>query len=280
MSNGRLFRSAAALLVALGVSFPGSTVVDAPLPASLRDTGLFEAGSIERIRAANVPFTPRFPLWTDGQSKRRWIYLPPGTSIDKSDPDRWEFPRGTRLWKEFSAGGRVETRFIERLADGAWRFSTYLWNAEGTEATLAPAGGVPPRGIPSRRDCLACHEGAPVPVLGYSEVQLGGAIAGRTATERTAMGYLHGNCGHCHNASALEATGLFFAQSAASPERSAEATRRSVADQAPEILRRVRSGNPYVRMPPLGVTVTDAHGIEGVEQWIHNQLQPSQEKLP
>jgi hypothetical protein len=275
MSNGRLSRYAA-LLVALAAAVPVHTAMDAPLAANLRDTGLFEAGSVERVRAANAAFTPQFPLWTDGQSKRRWLYLPPGTAIDKSDPDRWEFPRGTRAWKEFSAGGRVETRLIERLADGSWRYATYAWNPEGTEATLAPAEGFPKRGIPSRLDCLACHEGAPVPILGYSAVQLEGAIASRAPHERAAMGYLHGNCGHCHNASALEATGLFLAQSAASPERSAAATRASVAGRAAEILRRVRSANPYVRMPPLGVSIADDHGLDSVQRWIQSDLQPHQ----
>src|SRR6187549_2587716 len=160
MSNRRLSRSAAALLVALLGSVPVRTAVHAPLAANLRDTGLFEEGSVNLIRAGNEPFTPQFPLWTDGQAKRRWLYLPPGTAIDKSDPDRWEFPRGTRAWKEFSAGDRIETRLIERLADGSWRFASYVWNTEGTEATLAPAEGIPKRGIPSRLDCLACHEGA------------------------------------------------------------------------------------------------------------------------
>jgi hypothetical protein len=244
----------------------------------LRDTGLFD-GTVDRIRADNVAFTPKFPLWTDGQAKRRWIYLPPGTAIDKSDPDRWEFPRGTRLWKEFSAGKRIETRMIERLADGSWRFVSYAWNDEGTEATLAPAEGLPERGIPSRQDCLACHEGAPAPVLGYSAVQLEGEIAAHAPDERAALGYLHGNCGHCHNAKALEATGLFFAQSAASSAHSADAARKSVAERAPEILRRVRSANPYVRMPPLGVTVADDQGLEVLERWIHS-LQPTQEKSP
>ena len=279
MSNGRLFRLCAALLVAWGACLPARTAGDAPLAADLRDTGLFD-GTVEHIRAANIAFTPHFPLWTDGQAKRRWLYLPPGTAIDKSDPERWEFPRGTRAWKEFSAGGRIETRFIERLADGTWRFASYVWNAEGTEATLAPAEGLPKRGIPSRQDCLACHEGAPAPILGYSAVQMDGDVAARTPGERAALGYLHGNCGHCHNARALEATGLFFAQSAASPTRSAEATRASVAAHASEVLRRARSSNPYVRMPPLGVTVADTHGLQAVEQWIQEQIQPTQEKSP
>jgi hypothetical protein len=280
MSSSHPSRCAAALLIALGVALPAQTAADPPLAANLRDTGLFEQGSVDLIRAANEPFTPQFPLWTDGQAKRRWLYLPPGTAIDKSDPDHWEFPPGTRAWKEFSAEARIETRLIERLADGSWRFASYVWNPEGTEARLAPAEGIPKRGIPSRLDCLACHEGAPAPILGYSAVQLGGAVDARNSRERAALGYLHGNCGHCHNANALEATGLFLAQSAAAPGESAARSRASVAGRAAEILRRVRSGNPYVRMPPLGVTAADAHGLESVQRWIQNDLQPRQGDSP
>lgn len=260
-----------ALLLALA-ALPVQTAMDAPLPDKLSGTGLDTLATIE--------FTPAYPLWTDGQSKRRWLYLPPGTSIDKSDPDRWEFPRGTRLWKEFSgAGGRIETRMIERLADGSWRFSSYAWNAEGTDATLAPDRGIPARGIPSRADCLACHEGAPVPVLGYSAVQLEGLKHARNERERDALGYLHANCGHCHNANALEATGLFLSQSAAEPEARVAMTRESAAARASDILRRVHSDSRYVRMPPLGVTVADARGLEPVERWIRNDLQPTKEKV-
>ena len=276
MSHGsRFLRSLVALIAALAPA-PALNAVDAPLAQTLSQTGLFEPQSTEQVRAGNVAFEPRYALWTDGMAKRRWLYLPPGTSIDKSDPDRWEFPRGTRAWKEFSANGRVETRLIERLADGSWRFASYAWNADGTEATLAPAEGLPRQGIPSRRDCLACHEGAPTPILGYSAVQQEGVRGARDADEQAALGYLHANCGHCHNARALEATGLFLAQGAADPAGSAAMTRESVTGHAAEILRRAQSSNPYVRMPPLGVSVADARSVAQIERWIH-QLQPSRE---
>jgi len=68
-----------------------------------------------------LEFTPRYPLWSDGMDKRRWLHLPAGTAIDKADADAWDFPRGARAWKEFSRDGkRVETRFIERLADATF----------------------------------------------------------------------------------------------------------------------------------------------------------------
>ena len=96
------------------------------LPQQLSGTGF----PIEGARAPALDllsFTPQYPLWSDGAQKRRWLYLPPGSFIDASRPDAWEFPRGTRLWKEFAYGGRrVETRYIERLADGSWRFAAYV----------------------------------------------------------------------------------------------------------------------------------------------------------
>jgi hypothetical protein len=72
----------------------------------LRDTGLF-VETVTEIGAGIVAFSPQYPLWSDGAKKRRWISLPPGTFIDASRPDAWEFPRGTRLWKEFSHDRRV-----------------------------------------------------------------------------------------------------------------------------------------------------------------------------
>ena len=291
-----------ALLTGLIVaaSFPALAAAEAPRPERLRDTGLYEAGPGLRVRAGNEAFTPAHPLWTDGMGKRRWIYLPPGTSIDKSNPDAWEFPRGTRVWKEFSREGRVETRLIERLADGTWRFSAYVWNADGTDAVLAPEDGIPKLGIPSRTDCLACHEGAPVPVLGYSAVQLSReAIAGPTPATRAVLGYLHGNCGHCHNEAALPALGLTLAQGASRPAESAAATLASLIgrysrfrpkgatdvqrvvpgnSQQSLLVARMRSHDPLVRMPPLGVSLVDAEGLALIENWIDHDLQPRQEK--
>ena len=96
------------------------------------------------IEPGNRPFSPQYPLWSDGATKRRWIHLPDGSRIDVSDPNEWQFPIGTKVWKEFSfAGRKVETRFIWRAAADAWVFASYAWNEDGTEATLAPADGIP-----------------------------------------------------------------------------------------------------------------------------------------
>lgn len=215
----------------------------AELPRTLSETGFFDA-------AGRTPFSVQYPLWSDGADKQRMIALPPGGAIDASDPDAWHFPVGTRVWKTFSHADKpVETRYIERARDGTWRFATYVWNSDGRDATLAPARRATvlvsadfPGGryvVPSQGDCLACHGGAAVPVLGFSALQLSGArdanaphgrpraadepdlralverglvrgrpasygagaprIAAASPTERAALGYLHANCSHCHH---------------------------------------------------------------------------------
>ena len=155
---------------------------DDVLPPTLAATGLFADAHSQALQADVVAFSPQYPLWSDGADKHRWLRLPPGTTIDARDPDAWVFPVGTQLWKSFLHDGRaVETRYIERRADGRWRYAVYLWNAQGTQAALAPARGavlaVPqaPGGrydVPGRADCLACHDSAAVPVLGFTALQL------------------------------------------------------------------------------------------------------------
>jgi hypothetical protein len=149
-------------------------------PARLADTGLYADFEARTIAAGVLSFSPQYPLWTDGAAKRRWIRLPPGTAIDARDAQAWRFPVGTKLWKEFSFGRRVETRYMERTPAG-WSYATYLWSEDGADARLAPergARGVVPTGlggrhdVPSIRDCKACHQGGRSEVLGFTLLQL------------------------------------------------------------------------------------------------------------
>ena len=166
--------AAAALLVADGraESAPG-------LPEWLSQTGLYdETGEVD---PRNAPFSPQYPLWSDGAGKSRWIYLPGGTRIDASDIDAWRFPPGTKLWKEFSWNGRkVETRMLWK-PDDEWLFATYVWNDDQTDARLAPESGIPDvvevapgkrHSIPSVADCHSCHLSSPAVVLGFTALQL------------------------------------------------------------------------------------------------------------
>jgi mono/diheme cytochrome c family protein len=150
-------------------------------PQRLQDTGLYADWASKTVRPDNLAYSPQYPLWTDGAAKSRWLHLPAGTWIDASNVNQWKFPVGTRLWKEFRFNGRrAETRLIEHSAAG-WRYATYEWNADQTEAPLAPERGVAQsveirdgvhHGIPSRADCRACHEASPVRVLGFNALQL------------------------------------------------------------------------------------------------------------
>jgi hypothetical protein len=156
----------------------GSAAPALSLPAKLSETGLFLPGTTE-VDPRNRSFVPQYPLWSDGASKQRWIRLPDGGAIDASNPDAWQVPAGTRFWKEFSFGRRVETRYSERLRDGSFRFATYVWRADGTDADLASssdgarvslASGV--HEVPRESDCRACHEGRSSRVLGFNALQL------------------------------------------------------------------------------------------------------------
>jgi hypothetical protein len=176
-----------------------------------------------------MEYAPRFALWADGAGKSRWIDLPPDTQIDSTDMDHWSFPVGTRVFKEFQVNGvRVETRMIERWGTGAgdFLFATYQWNATQNEAYLVTQGVVNANGtthdIPPVQACHGCHDGLREHILGFSFVQLSHAAPGITldalrlgarltappggdfvvpgdARAQAALGYLHANCGHCHN---------------------------------------------------------------------------------
>src|SRR5262245_45691543 len=106
-------RSAAVLLGLLAACSEPATPSPAaapalPLPARLSETGLYLHGTVGAVDPGNLAYAPQYPLWTDGASKQRWLQLPEGTHIDASAPDHWQFPQGTRFWKEFSFGTRTE----------------------------------------------------------------------------------------------------------------------------------------------------------------------------
>ncbi len=206
----------------------------AEAPQWLSQTGLYEDIGSERLAPGVRSFEPQFELWSDGAAKRRWIWLPPATTIDTSNPDFWQFPVGTKLWKEFRRDGiRVETRLLQRTgtAPDAWVAIAYVWSDDERDAVARPEGEENARGtahdVPSAGACMACHGGTPSRVLGFSAIQLSGE-SGTTdildlaneglltnppedryrvpgnELDRKALGYLHANCSHCHNGSRPE----------------------------------------------------------------------------
>jgi mono/diheme cytochrome c family protein len=143
---------------------------------------LYESGRAGGVDPRNRPFSPQYPLWTDGAAKSRWIYLPPGSTIDTTNPYGWVFPVGARFWKEFRFGGRkVETRLLWRASESSWVFASYHWNDAQTDAELVPDVGrrdvaevAPGRShsIPGVSECAACHGSRRPGPLGFNALQL------------------------------------------------------------------------------------------------------------
>jgi hypothetical protein len=182
-----------------------------------------------------LAYTPRWQLFADGATKKRWIYFPPGAKVDTTEMDFWRFPEGTKVWKEFTRDNiRVETRLMLKTGplDKDWFMVSFAWNQAQNDAVAVPQGQVNANGtmhdIPSRANCKSCHEGVSGKVLGFNalsldydnpvagEIDLNEAIARGllsvsptggstkfplpgTAREQDALGYMHANCGHCHN---------------------------------------------------------------------------------
>jgi mono/diheme cytochrome c family protein len=145
---------------------PGSVGEAALCAPSL---GLYADAECDTLNVGIKRFKPQFPLWSDGSSKRRFAYIPPGTTVDVSDPDRWVFPVGSRFWKHFETPGglRLETRVIEKVSDRlgveGWAFETWVWNAAGDDVTRVTDGLENVLGtghdIPAIEDCSECHSG-------------------------------------------------------------------------------------------------------------------------
>ena len=218
------------------------------VPIKLSQSCIYKDLEQLNVSSQLIKFTPNYQLWSDGATKTRWIYLPQNTQINTSNPDRWIFPVGTQIFKEFRQIStktnneiKVETRHLQKIKSGAginsWLLNTYLWNIEQTEAYLN--SGVnnvlnTEHDIPTQQDCIDCHKGNTDIILGFEAIQLSdkqGKYAFGHGTQRKenewtlkslisknrlthpidtpvlpgveieqkVLGYLHANCGNCHN---------------------------------------------------------------------------------
>jgi hypothetical protein len=221
-----------------------------------------------------------------------------------------------RRWRyaayEWSEDGRTASLAPERGRRGAF-----------------PVGEGRAHTIPGVSDCRVCHEaGGGTAVLGFSLLQLSpdrdpGAphaeadtaavdladlvaaglvvglppalvetpprIAARTPVERSALGYMHGNCGHCHNADGpLGKLGLQLrhVSGAAVEPGLATTVAQAVADpapgQSPDAALRIAPGDPArsalaermgsrwaaLQMPPLGTEIVDDDAHDLIREWI------------
>lgn len=149
-------------------------------PKTLQETGLFRDTAARTPAPGVTPYALATALYSDGAIKRRYVYVPPGAKARYDAEEAFDFPVGTVLVKTFAypldvrapdgAERLLETRLLVRRA-GGWAALPYLWNAEGTQARLAPVGAtIPvsyldaagaPRTLtwqaPNRNQCKGCH---------------------------------------------------------------------------------------------------------------------------
>ena len=173
-------------------------------PEHLSEWGLFTVGKGGIApHTGMVTYELATPLFSDYAQKWRTIWMPKGVHATY-DPDRWfDFPVGTIVTKTFyystpptaataqdsrtvlkatpatyqtgvdgldTAHVRlIETRLLVKRADG-WVALPYVWNADGTDATLERTGADIPLtldngsdqqrfvySVPNQNQCAGCH---------------------------------------------------------------------------------------------------------------------------
>jgi hypothetical protein len=313
--------------------------VDAATPTCSGPPGMYKDDYCQVLSDGIRVYKPQYPLWSDGATKERYIFLPAGKQINTSNPNRWTFPQGTRLYKTFSWDGlRVETRvLVKTAADNTagftgWTLTSYAWSADQNSATPASTSGVAnalgsPLDIPSQSQCTQCHSmsGADAPI-GFNAIQLNHDLGGVTLgtlldeyllkngtsgaalnvshensvipgddTAKAALGYLHGNCGHCHGGPSPRAGQALWSTVGLTDLSDAPIFQTAVcrclqnwkgrtnADDEPYKLRvapshealsgivgRMSRRGAGEQMPPVGTKVTDPTGLATVRAWINS----------
>jgi hypothetical protein len=289
-------------------------VVHFPDPKStekflLSETGLYRDMESKELAPDLIEFEPAYKLWSDGAQKRRWLRLPPGTKIDTSDMDHWVFPIGTMFFKEFALDGkRLETRLVARLGPEPEDFfmGAFRWNDDETDAEFLRDGESDVRGtdhdVPETKRCFTCHNGERGRTLGYSAVQQSAPkaplsdppdepyVVPGNDLAREALGYLHANCGNCHNPAGTSRTDTKLTLRLEVSEHTVEDTsiyRSAVAvpldywlhkgfdlriapgdPDRSAILARMASRKKDTAMPPFASEKTDEDGLGLVRRWI------------
>lgn len=215
--------------------------------------------------------------------------------------------------------------------DNHWFMVAYAWNTAQNDAVAVPRGIENAAGtnhdIPSRSDCRQCHDRLPAGVLGFSALALdysapatmldledlaseGLLVAalpgsgapryplptGRNSSEQQyagdAVGYLHMNCGHCHNPdspvadavplqlrlmtntlSSWPATNVYATAVGVDATAAIDGATVLVKPQDPNgsvVITRMNNSNPAIHMPALGSEVVDATAQTLLRNWINS----------
>lgn len=169
--------------LALGLVGCGKEVrahLDEPYPAKLSAWKLFTGGLSDlKPNRGVVPYDLNTTLFTDGATKRRFVWMPQGQAATYKADDTFDFPKGTILSKTFSypdgsLSGRehlIETRLLVNTNNG-WVALPYVWNTAQTDAMLdinadpVEVNWKNPSGetynihyvIPNSNQCKECHD--------------------------------------------------------------------------------------------------------------------------
>ncbi|MFO0822790.1 MAG: hypothetical protein U0792_06675 [Gemmataceae bacterium] len=161
---------------------PNTEKAATAFPKKLSESGLFDSVKDHKMKPSVVPYSVNATFWSDGAHKERFVALPPGEGIELTGNRGWKFPDRTVLVKSFAlettegdAASRkwIETRFMTKQA-GEWYGYSYVWNDDGTDATLLDAKGMDKTftiktangerkqtwHYPSRAECMVCHSRA------------------------------------------------------------------------------------------------------------------------
>ena len=214
--------------------------VSQTFPDRLSATGLFRSIPSHSLASGVHAYTIATPRWADGAEAWRFIALPEGGRLQPFRNRAWTLPDDSVAGLTYHVDGKpVETQLIH-FEERTWRFYTYAWTPDGSDAELVPAEGktgVAPDGaawrFPSQAECRMCHTAQSGFLLGFTPWQvpeatiednptLSNAIRRRVdhdfapfptwsgdvpsdpaAVEPLARAYLHTNCAHCHREGAL-----------------------------------------------------------------------------
>ena len=167
----------------IAVSLVIVDLTQVPFP-KLSDYKFFEGDLKDQNPALNVlPYEPASALFTDYAHKKRFVWMPDGTSATYDGDNKvLNLPLGAALIKTFyyenvqnisPVGGTriIETRIMIRKSTG-WIFAEYVWNEDQTEAFLDLEGSFTAISwkdenniikntnyrVPSEVQCIICHK--------------------------------------------------------------------------------------------------------------------------
>lgn len=226
-----------------------------------------------------------------------------------------------------TGGTRIETRFIMKVEEddslqSAWYWASFIWDPSNTSSSFfsAATGNPDAQGtthdVPSRSQCRNCHQKTPGRVLGVNAMSLDFTnpdgidlqdlvdmdllsappagttpffpLTALTPAERNAFGFMHANCGGCHNPTSPTHDSVVIelrmdTTKLAAHDMPAYTTLVNktamlgtvagtlVVPSMPSesvVIKRLESLIPGVKMPELGTETLNTDGIAAVTAWI------------